>query len=123
MLQNKINGSSLITIDQLDDPSTRDIVLMLDTLKPGQISAPAPFTDEQGRTGVRLVYLKTRTQPHRENLRDDYARVQQRTLQGKQGEAVNKWLMERIPTYYIHVDDEFKTCGNISKWLASMAKQ
>jgi peptidyl-prolyl cis-trans isomerase SurA len=31
--------------------------------------------------------------------------------------------MEKIPTYYIHVEDEFKTCGNISKWLASMAKQ
>ncbi len=123
MLQSRVNGGTLITIDQLDDPSTRDIVLMLDTLKPGQITNPVSFTDEQGRTGVRLVYLKTRTQPHRENLRDDYARIQQRTLQLKQGEAVNKWLMEKIPTYYIHVDDEYKTCNNISKWLATMAKQ
>lgn len=123
MLQNRMTGGSFITIDQLDDPSTRDIVLMLDTLKPGGISAPVPFSDEQGRTGVRIVYLKTRTQPHRENLQDDYARVQQRTLQIKQGDAVNKWLIEKIPTYYIHVEDEFKNCGNISKWLASMAKQ
>jgi peptidyl-prolyl cis-trans isomerase SurA len=123
MLQNRMTGGSLITIDQLDDPSTRDIVLMLDTLKPGNISAPVPFSDEQGRAGMRIVYLKTRTQPHRENLQDDYARVQQRTLQIKQGDAVNKWLMEKIPTYYIHVEDEFKNCGNISKWLASMAKQ
>jgi len=123
MLQNRMTGGTLLTIDQLDDPSTRDIVLMLDTLKPGGLSSPAQFTDERGRVGVRIVYLKTRTQPHRENLQDDYSRVQQRTLQIKQGDAVNKWLIEKIPTYYIHVEEEFKNCNNISKWLASMAKQ
>jgi peptidyl-prolyl cis-trans isomerase SurA len=123
MLQNKQNGGSLITVDQLDAPSERDIVLMLDTLKPGQLSAPVQFTDEQNRTACRIVFLKTRTQPHRENLNDDYSRIQQRTLQIKQTQAINKWLVEKLPTYYIHVDEEFKTCGNISKWLEAIAKQ
>ncbi|MVT07045.1 peptidylprolyl isomerase [Chitinophaga tropicalis] len=123
MLQNKVNGGTLITIDQLDDPSERDIVLMLDTLKPGGISKPVQFTDEQKGTGLRIVYLKTRTQPHRENMTDDYARIQQRTLQQKQMEARDKWLREKIPTYYIHVEDEFKRCNRISQWMGSVAKQ
>lgn len=123
MLQSRQNGGSLITVDQLDAPSERDIVLMLDSLKPGKMSAPVQFTDEQNRVACRIVYLKTRTQPHRENLSDDYSRIQQRTLQVKQTQAINKWLLENIPTYYIHVDDEFKSCGNISKWLATVAKQ
>jgi peptidyl-prolyl cis-trans isomerase SurA len=123
MLQNKMNGSTLITIDQLDDPSERDIVLMLDTLKPGGLSKPVQYTDEKGNLGCRIVYLKTRTQPHRENMTDDYARIQQRTLQIKQEETRDKWLREKIPTYYIHVDDEFKQCSHISKWIESVAKQ
>lgn len=124
MLQSRTgDGSTLITIDQLDDPSQRDIVMMLDTLKPGQISAPKEFTDENGRAAIRIVYLKTRTQPHRENLTDDYSRIQQRTLNIKQAEAINKWLIEKIPTFYVHVDDEYKNCNHISQWMASLAKQ
>ncbi|PWV53969.1 peptidylprolyl isomerase [Chitinophaga sp. S165] len=125
MLQNRMNGSSLITIDQLDQPSERDIVLLLDTLKPGGISKPMPYIDDQpgGRNGVRIIYLKTRTHPHRENMTDDYARIQQRTLQLKQAEARDKWLREKIPTYYIHVEDEFKQCSHIAQWIGSIAKQ
>jgi peptidyl-prolyl cis-trans isomerase SurA len=125
MLQNRMNGSTLITIDQLDQPSERDIVLLLDTLKPGGISKPMPYVDDQpgGRNGVRIIYLKTRSHPHRENMTDDYARIQQRTLQLKQQEARDKWLREKIPTYYIHVEDEFKQCSHIAQWMGSIAKQ
>jgi peptidyl-prolyl cis-trans isomerase SurA len=124
MLQSKTgDGSTLITIDQLDDPGERNIVLMLDTLKPGKISAPVQFTDESGRQAVRIVYLKTRSQPHRENLTDDYSRVQQRTLDIKRAEAIQKWLLEKIPTFYVHVDDEYKNCNHISQWMATLAKQ
>lgn len=97
--------------------------MMLDTLKPGQISAPVQFTDENGRAAVRIVYLKTRTQPHRENLTDDYSRIQQRTLDIKRAEAINKWLIEKIPTFYVHVDDQYKECNHISQWMAGLAKQ
>ncbi|MBC9911023.1 peptidylprolyl isomerase [Chitinophaga varians] len=123
MLQSKTGEGTLLTIDQLDDPSERDIVLMLDTLKPGMISAPVAFTDESGAAGVRIVYLKTRTQPHRENLTDDYSRIQQRTLDIKRAEAINKWLIEKIPTFYVHVDDDYKNCTHISQWMSSLAKQ
>ncbi|MGN7822304.1 peptidylprolyl isomerase [Chitinophaga varians] len=123
MLQSKTGEGTLLTIDQLDDPSERDIVMMLDTLKPGHMSAPVAFTDESGATGVRIVYLKTRTQPHRENLTDDYSRIQQRTLDIKRAEAINKWLIEKIPTFYVHVDDDYKNCTHISQWMSSLAKQ
>lgn len=123
MIQSKTGEGTLLSIDQLDDPSERDIVLMLDTLKPGQLSAPVAFTDDNGRAGVRIVFLKTRTQPHRENLTDDYSRIQQRTLDIKRAEAINKWLIEKIPTFYVHVDDEYKNCTHISQWMAALAKQ
>jgi peptidyl-prolyl cis-trans isomerase SurA len=122
-IQNPTNGSNYITIDQLDDPNQRAIVLMLDTLKPGGLSAPVPYTDEQGQQGFRIVFLKSRSQPHRENLNDDYTRIQQRALAIKQQTARDKWLRDKIPTYYISVDDEYKQCGHISQWLGSVAKK
>ncbi|MGX5818051.1 peptidylprolyl isomerase [Chitinophaga lutea] len=122
MLTNQMTGSTYITIDQLNDPSTKDIVMLLDSLKPGAVSKPMQFTDEQGRRALRLVYLKTRTEPHRENLQDDYARIQARTLQDKQLTARAKWLQDKIPTFYVYVDDDYKNCGYISKWLAGVAK-
>ncbi|WP_423736917.1 peptidylprolyl isomerase [Chitinophaga caseinilytica] len=119
MLTNPMTNSTFITIDQLNDPTTKDIVMLLDSLKPGGVTKPIEYTDEQGRKGVRLVYLKTRTEPHRENLSDDYSRIQQRTLQEKQALALSKWLVDKVPTFYVHVEDEYKQCENVSKWSAA----
>ena len=43
------------TIDQLD----KDLALMLGKLKVGEFSKPVAFTDDRGKKGVRIVYLKT----------------------------------------------------------------
>jgi peptidyl-prolyl cis-trans isomerase SurA len=113
------DGSTYITIDQLD----KDIVVMLKNLKVGDITKPTSFTDERGRKGVRIVYLKTRTEPHRENLKDDYSRIAQRALEEKKIEVLDKWFAGKIPTYYIMIDDDFKNCSQIEKWVAGSKKK
>jgi len=105
------------SIDELD----KDVVVLLKNLKVGEVSQPTPFTDDRGRKGVRLLYLKTRTEPHRENLKDDYNRISQRALEIKKEDALEKWFQKKIPTYYIMIDDEFKTCSMLGTWL-SVAK-
>jgi len=104
-------------IDELD----KDVVALLRNLKVGEYSQPTPFTDERGRKGVRVLYLKTRTEPHRENLKDDYNRISQRALEIKKEEALEKWFQKKIPTYYIMIDEEFKGCSMLATWL-SVAK-
>jgi peptidyl-prolyl cis-trans isomerase SurA len=101
------------TIDELD----KDAVAMLRTLKVGEFSQPTPFTDERGRKGVRVMYLKTRTEPHRENLKDDYNRIAQRALEIKKEEAMEKWFQKQIPTYYIMIDQDYKDCPILGSWL------
>lgn len=111
------DGSSYVTIDQLD----KDVVLALKDLKPGDISQPVAYTDERGKNAVRLIYFKSRTEPHRENMKDDYNRISQRALEEKKLEALKKWFSDRIPSYYVFIDKEFATCGNIGEWQKAAA--
>jgi peptidyl-prolyl cis-trans isomerase SurA len=104
-----------VTLDQLD----KDMVEMLakTNLKVGEFSKPTPFLDERKKQGVRIVYLKSRTTPHRENLKDDYDRVSQRALEIKKQQALEKWFASKIPSYYLMVDSDFAHCPNLSNWL------
>lgn len=107
------DGSTFITIDKLD----KGTVLALKDIKVKDYSAPTPFLDERGRKGVRLVYLRSRTEPHRENLRDDYSRVAQRALEEKKLEALDTWFEQHIPNYYIMIDAELHHCKQLERWL------
>lgn len=107
-------GSTYITIDQLD----KDMVVMLKDLKVGQFSQPKEFENERKKKGVRIVYLLSKTDPHRENLKDDYNKVSQRALEEKKNNALEKWFNQKIGTYYIKVDEEYKNCDEMKKWTS-----
>lgn len=113
------NGSTFLTIQDLD----KDMVLLLknSNLKPGEYSKPSIFTDERGKKGVRIVKLVSKSEPHRENLRDDYNRVAERALGEKKSAALEKWFLTKIPTFYIMIDGEYRNCSNLTKWQNSPA--
>lgn len=108
------DGTTSVTIDQLD----RDIVGMLGKMKVGDISQPTPFEGEQGKKGVRIVYLKSRTEPHRMNMQDDYSRISQFALEEKKQKALEKWIREKVPTYYVMVDGgTLQECSQLQKFV------
>jgi peptidyl-prolyl cis-trans isomerase SurA len=108
------DGSNYLTIDQLD----KSLVLLLQNtkLKAGEFSKPSVFTDDRGKKGVRVVYLLSKSEPHRENLRDDYNKIAQRALEEKRNNVLQKWFQARITTYYIMIDKDYQYCPNLSKW-------
>lgn len=107
-------GSTFLTIGDLD----KDMVLLLknSNLKPGEYSQPTVFTDDRGKKGVRIVYMVSRSEPHRENLRDDYNNIAQRALNEKKSTALEKWFLQKIPTMYVMIADEFRNCSALTKW-------
>ena len=111
------DGSTFVNIDQLD----KDLIQPISLMKPGEYSQPQVHVDERGRKVVRLIYLKNRTQPHRENLKDDYNRVSQRALEEKKNAALEKWFKEHIPTYYVLIDREYNGCAGLDDWRAAAA--
>lgn len=106
------DNSTFLTIDQLD----KDIVKQLDNLKGGEYSKPIVTTDQTGKKIVRLIYLKTRTEPHRANLKDDYNKMADRAIEEKKDEAMEKWFNTKLPTFYIMLDDQYKNCQELAPW-------
>ncbi|MEP6464795.1 MAG: hypothetical protein ABJB05_00755, partial [Parafilimonas sp.] len=111
----QIDGSTLVSIDQLD----KDLVVNLKNMKVGEITPPLTYTDDRGKTGVRIVYLARQTEPHRENLKDDYDRVAQQALAEKKQTVLDAWFKQHIPDFYISIDPKYRTCKSLSYWYTS----
>ena len=106
------NGSFL-TLDQVDPA----LIPLLKNLKVGEYSQPTEFADERGKKGIRIIYLKSQSQPHRENLKDDYSKIATKALEEKKENALEEWFYKKIKTYYIMIDNDYKDCPEMSKWV------
>ncbi len=106
-------GSTFVTIDMLD----KDMVGMLGKMKVGEFSQPTPFESEQGKKGVRVVYLKSRSQPHRMNLQEDYSKISNFALEEKKSKTMEKWLKSKLPSYYVMIDPgTVEECPQLQKF-------
>ena len=108
------SGDTYNRIDELD----KEVVAMLSKLKVGEFSQPVIFTDARTqKKGVRLLYLKSRSEPHRMNLRDDYNKIAQSAQEEKKYQALDKWLTNHVANYYIMVDPDNAGCPQLQKWV------
>ncbi len=119
MITNQQTGATSLLTEDLE-PS---VALIINEMKVGEYSQPTEYTDS--RTGdklVRIVYLKSRTEPHKANLQDDYNKIQQVAFAEKQNTYLMTWLEDHISSFYIMIDEEYANCTNIDKWLKASAK-
>jgi peptidyl-prolyl cis-trans isomerase SurA len=105
--------STFLSIDELD----KNIVLMLKDLKVGEFSQPTEYVDPAtGKKAVRIVEIISKTQPHRENLKDDYDKIAQRALEEKKSKALDDWFAEKMPGFYINVSKDYASCPELAQW-------
>ncbi|MFT4202868.1 MAG: peptidylprolyl isomerase [Chitinophagaceae bacterium] len=112
------DGSTSVTYDQITD---KQLLKTIQNMKPGDISVPQVFQSQdskgQTKTAVRIVLLRSKSEPHRENLKDDYDKVSSRALQLKQEKVMGQWLASHLPTYYIRLDkNASKGCPSLTDW-------
>ena len=50
------------------------------------------------------------------------AEYRNRRWKKRKQKALEKWMKEKIPTYYIMIDDEIKTCTDLTKWITDKQK-
>ncbi|MGZ5220746.1 MAG: peptidylprolyl isomerase, partial [Chitinophagaceae bacterium] len=102
-----------VTIDEMD----KSVVAVLDKVKVGEFSQPMAFTDERTtKKGARLFFVKSKSEPHRMNMRDDYNRISTAALEEKKFKALEKWLTTNISNHYIMLDQQEAACPALKKW-------
>ncbi|HTN18694.1 MAG TPA: peptidylprolyl isomerase [Chitinophagaceae bacterium] len=120
MVSDPRTGSSKLQIKDLDPA----MMLAIDSLKPGSFSQPQIYNNPQtGEKSCRVIYLKSRTEPHKANLVDDYNSIQEVALRQKQLDHQNAWLQEKLPSFYIKIDKEYQDCPELMPWIAALNKK
>lgn len=115
MMTDPQSGSTRLPIESLDAGTA----LLLDSLQPGVFTQPQLFTTQTGEKSARIVWMKSRTEPHKANLSDDYNRLQEVALAQKKNKKLESWLAEKLPTYYVRLAPEYAGCSEMARWQVS----
>lgn len=87
-------------------------------MNPGDISDPEIYNSPDAKRGYRIVLLKSRTKPHKANLKDDYQMIQGAALAKKQQKVINDWINRKLKEgVYIHIDNSYQNCKYQNNWL------
>ncbi len=116
MIADPNTGNTELDMTKLD----AGMVLMLDSLKQGDYSAPHVFITDQRERSCRIVYLKTRTSPHKANLKDDYGKIQEVALRQKKELRMQSWVTSKLPTFYLKIAPEYQGCSTLKQWVTKM---
>ncbi|MFN8279632.1 MAG: peptidylprolyl isomerase [Saprospiraceae bacterium] len=113
-LVNQKTSNSYFEIADLEP----DVYFAIDKLKVGEISDVIESKDPEGKKYFRILKLVSRSAPHKANLRQDYAKIQQAAKDLKKNEIFRDWLNSHAPKIYSEVDPEIVAqCPNLSIWV------
>ncbi len=111
---NQKTGTTRFETDEVDPT----VFFQLDKMNPDEISAPIQSLSAEGNTAFRILYLKTRSKPHKANLSTDYQRIQEATLTEKENKALVEWVKKKKRTTFVQVSEDFKSCKNLEHWFS-----
>ncbi|RLD71057.1 MAG: hypothetical protein DRJ29_08210 [Bacteroidetes bacterium] len=104
-----INSQTQASTFQLDQLPTKDYYLIRN-MEVEDLSEPYESTDHNHKLCYKLLYLKTRTEPHRANLKQDYTLLQDLALMNKKMDVMKAWYEEKKKTTYIRRDQAYTHC-------------
>lgn len=107
-----INPNSNSTKWEVEELGQMDqnLVFMLDKMQVGETTPVIQYTTPDGKQAWRIVYLKSRTEPHKANLKDDYIKLYNMAAFNRQKTAITNWIIKKSKTTYIKIEDDFKGC-------------
>ncbi|PLW92561.1 MAG: peptidylprolyl isomerase [Marinilabiliales bacterium] len=106
LMINSYSGNTKFSADEVDAA----VFFVVDKLEPGSISRPVLYQTIEGKDGYRILYLKSRSEPHKANLQDDYNTIQELALNAKKMQALDKWVAVKKSSTYIRIMEDFQGC-------------
>lgn len=110
---NDYDGTTWFEMDQLEP----QVSFVINKLEVGEISTPVPTQTSEGQEAYRLIKLKSRTEPHRANLVDDYSMITDWALSQKKEQKIIEWVNKNVDNAYIMIIDDYKTCDFDYNWF------
>jgi len=123
--ETKFNGGMMLNADNVETRTTfiptdkldPQIALTIDTMKVGGISAPREFTEQQGGKKVyKILYLKSETDAHKANLKQDYPKIKEGAQEDKLNRTISEWFEKRRKETFIKIDPEYLVCPQLKGW-------
>ena len=111
-LVNSNTGSTMFAAEDLD----QQVSVVVNRLNVGEVSNPVPMKTKNDKDAYRLLIIKKKTTPHKANLKEDYALIQQWTMQKKRQEAINKWIDSKSNQAYVKIIDDYCDCDFQFDW-------
>ena len=111
-LVNPNTGSTMFAAEDLD----QQVSVVVNRLNVEEVSNPVPMKTKNDKDAYRLLIIKKKTTPHKANLKEDYALIQQWTMQKKRQEAINKWIDAKSNQAYVKIIDDYCDCDFQFDW-------
>lgn len=120
----KYNGGMMLNADNVETRSTYiptdkldpQIALIVDTMKVGHISKAQLIADQGGKKSYKIFYLKSTTDAHKANLKQDFPKLKESALSDKINRTVSTWFEKRRKETFIKIDPEYQTCPLLKGW-------
>lgn len=117
IITNPITGEQTWDMEDLNQVD-QQIFLITNSMNVGDISQPNLYMNVfDHKQGIRIVRLMKRTEPHRANLKEDYALIKRAAENDKKQRITSNWIKGKINNAYIRIDDEFKNCDFKNDWI------
>ncbi|MFT4523968.1 MAG: peptidyl-prolyl cis-trans isomerase SurA [Bacteroidia bacterium] len=116
MMYNVNTGSTVFEMDQLSMIDQR-LFLKVEKMDLGSITEVMDVTEPDGSPSYNIFMLKTRTEPHVANLKEDYQKIQNAALAEKQNTMIGDWISEKAGRTYIMMDPLYESCPFNNNWI------
>ena len=120
-LTNAATGSNRLSLQDLQEleqsySEYKNLAFVVSRLEVGEVSDPLPMTTNENNDAFRLVMVKSKTEAHQANLKDDYNLIQSWALNHKRQQAIIKWVKDKAAKAYIRLDDTYKNNDFYYDW-------
>jgi len=122
--ETKYNGGMMLNADNVETRTTYiptdklnpQVALTVDTMKVGGISKPQLYTEQTGKKDYKILYLKSVTDAHKANLKQDFPKIKEQALSDKINRTVSAWFEKRRKETFIKIDAQYQVCPQLQGW-------
>lgn len=120
----KYNGGMMLNAENVETRTTYiptdkldpQVALTVDTMKVGGLSKPLLAVGPDGKKTYKILYLKSTTDAHKANLKQDFPKIKEAAMNDKTNRVVSEWFEKRRKETFIKIDPEYQSCPSLKGW-------